>query len=300
MIANHKMNSLGDLEKVAGFVRAIAPNVRPFVRYDFPYKYKRLLMVDRPTFVYSPVPLKMFKPARGVVFQGTSMAKSQECEALIKAGVSVPRYKLVTERDRPDLTDLGAYVVVKPDCGARGALVRVSRSNRVKWSAYETEVSGKGDRWIAQEFIYTGPWPVNYRVTTLFGKVLWSWKQEADRNRPPLSGPEGFKETPGLNVVASSKGCMMALNYDPEIIEFAERAHAAFPDVPLLGTDVLRDATTGKLYVLEVNASGWVWHFSSPIGLRAQKEFGFSLERQFDGLRRAAHILATKACKLAR
>jgi len=71
------------------------------------------------------------------------------------------------------------------------------------------------------------------------------------------------------------------------------------PHIPLLGVDVIRDAASGKPYILKLNASGWVWHFSSPLGLRAQKEFGFSLEGQFDGLRKAARILADKARQLA-
>jgi hypothetical protein len=74
---------------------------------------------------------------------------------------------------------------------------------------------------------------------------------------------------------------------------------SALPRIALLGVDVIRDAQTGKLYVVELNASGWVWHFSSPLGLRAQQEFGFSLDGQFDGLRKSARILADKARLLA-
>jgi hypothetical protein len=271
------------------------------VRLDYSYKYKRYLLATRPTFAFSAVPLKYFRPARGAVYQGNPLAKSEEYAALERAGIPVPRYRLLTEQNpRPDVTDLGPYVVVKPDRGGRGALIKIMRSTRARWEPSDTRVAGHSDALLAQEFVYTGPWPVSYRVTTLFGRVLWSLSVEADRNRRPLSGPDAFGREPGMTVVSNSKGCRMALNHDAEIIRFAERAHAAFPDIPLLGVDVIRDHATGKLYVVEVNSSGYVWHFSSPLGLRAQKEFGFSLEGQFDGIRKAARILATKAQELAR
>ena len=92
----------------------------------------------------------------------------------------------------------------------------------------------------------------------------------------------------------------MSPTFDAEIIAFGEAAHRAFPDVPLLGVDIVRRATDGKLFVLEVNASGWVWHFASPLGLRAQREFGFRFEDQFDGIRKAARVLANVARRQAR
>ena len=92
----------------------------------------------------------------------------------------------------------------------------------------------------------------------------------------------------------------MALNYDEEIIRLGEAAAAAFPDIPLLGFDIVREVPSGKLYILEANALGYVWHFSSPMGLQFQRENNFNLESQFDGLRKAAHILADKTQELAR
>jgi glutathione synthase/RimK-type ligase-like ATP-grasp enzyme len=232
------------------------------------------------------------------VYQGNSLAKSEEYAALDRVGIPFPRYRLLTEQNpQPaDLGELGQYVVLKPDRGGRGAMIKIVRSGRARWEPAETRIAGESEALIAQEFIYTGPWPVSYRVTTLFGKVLWSLKVEADKTRAPLPpGKDAFKQVPGVTVVSNSKRCVMSLNFDEEIIAFAERAHAALPQIPLLGVDVIRDATNGKLYVVELNSSGYVWHFSSPLGLRAQKEFGFSLDGQFNGLRKAARILADRA-----
>ena len=67
----------------------------------------------------------------------------------------------------------------------------------------------------------------------------------------------------------------------------------------LLGIDIVRDAFTGRLYVLEVNSGGYVWHFTSRMGLGVQKQFGLNFESQFNGRRKAAQILASKAMELA-
>jgi len=82
---------------------------------------------------------------------------------------------------------------------------------------------------------------------------------------------------------------------DVEIIRFGERAARAFSDLPMLGVDVLKEADTGRLFVTEVNALGHNWNFS--------KEFrdicGVDPANQFDGLRKAAYVLAEQTQRLA-
>jgi len=175
--------------------------------------------------------------------------------------------------------------------GVRGADVKIKRKGRVRWIPPVTEFTRRAEQWMVQQMVYTGPWPTSYRVTTLFGEVLWSLKIEADHRRQPMVGPHDIH---GQSITSSGKGCTFELNYDEQIIALAERAHKAFPDIPLLGIDLLKDYDNGRLYVIEVNAIGFVWHFSSPRGLKLQKYSGINLESQFDGIRKAARILAKK------
>jgi hypothetical protein len=123
----------------------------------------------------------------------------------------------------------------------------------------------------------------------LFGRALFGIQIEASHQRAPLLERGAFH---GQSVVSSGRGCSFALCSDAAILSLAERAHAALPDVPLLGVDIVRDADTGELFVLELNSIGYTWHFSSPSGLRFQREFGLDLGAQLDGRRRAAAILA--------
>jgi hypothetical protein len=80
----------------------------------------------------------------------------------------------------------------------------------------------------------------------------------------------------------------LEFTYDPEVLRLAERAHACFPDVPLLGVDIVREVASGRLYVLEVNAIGYNWNFRGS----GHRSWDFPLEEQFDGLRKAAWLLA--------
>ena len=148
---------------------------------------------------------------------------------------------------------------------------------------------------IVQEFIYTGKWPVSYRVTTLFGKVLFAWKVIAATDRRPLMGPNEFRSPEatggGMSICSSGRGCSFELAHEPDILELAEKAHAAFPDSPLLGIDFVREESSGKLFVIEVNSCGRVWHFSSKAGLSIQRDNGIDFANQFNGLQKAADVL---------
>jgi hypothetical protein len=156
---------------------------------------------------------------------------------------------------------------------------------------------------LVQEFIYTGPYPSSYRVTTLFGRALWSWHVEASHERRALRGPDVFADGPtggGMSIVSTGAGCRFRLNYEPDVIALAERAHAAFPDIPLIGVDIIREQPSGRLYLIEANACGQTWHFNGQKGRAIQNEFGFDLECQFDGLRQAAHVLIDQTrCRAA-
>jgi hypothetical protein len=298
LISRPSVNTAEDFAELAGFIREADPRVHPIVLDDQEHKYRRQLLRLRRTMLFSPAQVANFRLRRGVAFQGNPMSKSEEMERLVAAGINIPPYELLTEdQQTKDLSHLGDYVVTKPDRGGRGANVLLLRANKVKWAPQETRIAGKSRILVVQKFIWTGPFPLSYRVTSLFGECLWSERVEASNARAPqIDKGKGVSGT----IVSSSKDCVYKLNYDEEIIEFGLAAHRAFPQIPLLGVDVIRDANTGTLYVTEVNASGYVWHFTSPKGLQTQAHAGYRLESQFDGRRKAARILARKAMEWAK
>jgi D-alanine-D-alanine ligase-like ATP-grasp enzyme len=88
---------------------------------------------------------------------------------------------------------------------------------------------------------------------------------------------------------------IVRLDIDPDVIALAAKAHAAFPDVPVQGVDIVREAGTGKLFVIEINAGWNTWHFSSPFGKKLQAEFGLDYHGQFGGFSVAADALVEAA-----
>jgi hypothetical protein len=308
LIYNTRLTARWDFELVAARVREIAPEIRTILWQDRSDDWQRFPPTPvLPTMTFSPGPVFGHRPTQGVVFEGRALPKSEEYAALECAGVRVPRWALLTPEAVPDLAAFDRYVVVKPDLSGRGADVKIKRKGRVRWSPPSTNltrtVAGPTCHWIVQEFIYTGPHPTSYRVTSLFGEPIWSWKVQADTRRRPLRHRFDFGGAPdggGMSIVSSGKGCVFSIERDPEVWELARATHRAFPDIPLIGVDIVRDSDTGQLFVIEANTIGWTWHLSSPIGRAIQQQFGFDLDTSFQVRHRTASILAGQVRMRAR
>jgi hypothetical protein len=238
-----------------------------------------------PTLTVSPMPIKKFAPPRGPVCQGFEHPKSEQYARLARLGLPVPKWMIVEEQTVLHPADWGPYVVVKPDLGRKGAEIFIKRTGRVRYRA---------PAFLAQQFVYTGRWPVNYRVVTLFGRTLMSWRCEADHRFVPLESRWDFKARGGITVVSNKKDSRYTLAFDADVIALAERAHAAFPDQPLLGTDIVRDADSGALYVIECNPRGDAWLISSVMGRMIEQANGLHFAAQFGALEIAARTLAAE------
>lgn len=301
MIANRNLNHHSSFSEIRDEILARAPDIDCRIIEDGRLKKRRWGFATRPTLVFSPIPIARFKPLRGRIYAGRRLSKSEEYEALEAAGVAVPRWALLGTTEAPDLDGFGEYVVCKPDRGLRGANVKIKRRGRVRYKPQPG--TSNGSPTLVQEFVYTGRWPVSYRVTSLFGRVLHCWRLEADHSRRPLQTADAFAGGPeggGMSIVSSGKGSVFTLCHDEEIIAFGTDAHRAFPDVPVLGVDVVRDVRNGKLFVLEVNAIGYVWHMDSDMGRSIQHDHGLDFRQQFGAIELAADLLIEKTRNEAR
>lgn len=297
LVSNPHVNSESDFEALAELVRCIDSAVQVRVVRDV--STEQGLEYVLPTLGVSFAPVLHLKLDRGRLLQGRLMPKSEEYRRLAARSIPVPRWERVTYGQSVDVTSFGTHAVTKPDFGARGADVRVQRTAGLTWQAPKTQMAlrlgGRRNPMLVQEFIYTGPWPVSFRVVTLWGDVLWALRVEASHERRPLPGPGAFSHG-GYSIVSSGRGCTFAYCDDPDVLALGSAAHAAFPEIPLLGVDIVRDANLGTLYVVEANSFGFTWHMSSERGLAMQRQFGLDLDAQFDGKRRAAERLA-RACR---
>ena len=254
-----------------------------------------------PTLVVSPMPIKKFTSQRGRVCQGCEYPKTEQYGRLRALGIPVPDWAEIVPGISLDPEEWGPYVVVKPDLGRKGAEIRIKRTGRVAYRAqddFPDDHPGRKASMFAQKFVYTGRWPKNYRIVTLFGTTLMCWLCEADHGYPPLEERYAFGGG-GVTIVSNKKTSHYSLADDAEVIALAERTHAAFPEQPLLGTDIVRDAETGEMFVLETNPRGDTWYMSSAAGRMIQDANGVDFAGQFGSLDIAADVLIASTRELA-
>jgi amino acid adenylation domain-containing protein len=283
-------------DRLAREIRQIDPAIDVVVLEDSPHA--RPGLPARPTMVFGPALVRNRTGLTGRILCGAPLSKGEEYAALARIGIPLPQWEVLTEQHTPDLSRFGRYVVTKPDHGAKGAEVRLRLKKNVRWKPVVTGTAGESAALIVQEFIYTGRTPSSYKVSTLFGEPLYAVRFEAGCGRLPLVSLEEIEagqKPVGVSVVSTSPDSKAELAYDREVIDLAISAQKAFPDIPLLGVDILRELPSGKLYVIEVNAIGYAWNFSDS-GPRAYR---IEIEQQFDGFRKAARLLAEKTRELA-
>ena len=304
LVSHPLVNDERDFQDLAKKIEARAPDIEVSVLPDAPGACAPVPLL--PALTVSLAPLSHLRPLGGAVVQGRHLGKANEYRCLSQRGVAVPKWTRLLPGEPWDRQGFGEYVVVKPEFGGRGADVSLRQTSRVRWQSPKTRLArrmgGVRAPLIVQDFIYTGMWPISYRVATFFGKVLWCVAIEAARSRAPMPLPSPVQpwRPTGISIVSSGVGCTFKLCNDREVLALAERAHRAFHELPLLGVDVVRSAIDGRLYVLEVNSLGYTWHFSSPTGRLVQERFGLDLEGQFDGRNRAAELLCDQTRRRSR
>lgn len=285
-----------DLEQIARRVGEIAPEIRAQVVSHHKIDQLRLLPLWlQATFSVCFHTLGRRKLLPGRLAAGVRLHKHGEYARLEAAGLPVPRWCVLSPETRLDAGTWGPYVVVKPSAGRYGAQVQIRKTARVRYQPPEAlpdDHYGRLAPMLVQEFIYTGEWPESYRVVTLFGTVLLCYRQVTRGRGHPLKARFDFKATGGISVVSNTQAMEVVLCADAEVIALAERAHrTAFADLPVLSFDIVRDADTGALYLLECHAHG-SWMFSADLGLGIETANGVDFRKQFDALETAARVLA--------
>jgi hypothetical protein len=285
-----------DLQTIVERVPQINPQVRAFlVRHHKIDQLKLFRTWLEPTLTVSFFNLPKRKLLPGRFLCGHYLYKHGEYARLDAAGIPVPKWTIITPDTRLDPAEWGPYVVEKPAMGARGANIRIRRTTRISYVPPESHPEGHFGRdgpMIAQRFIYTGEWPTSYRVVTLFGRALLCYRQVTRTNSAPLRDRWDFKSSGGMSIVSNTMRMTAELANDTDVITLAERAHReAFFDFPVLGFDVIRDAETGAVYVLECHAQG-SWMFTADTGVGIERANNIDFRSQFDPIEKAAQVLA--------
>ncbi|MEX2129185.1 MAG: hypothetical protein WD871_13215 [Xanthobacteraceae bacterium] len=292
--------ALSDWVEVKDRIEARAPDIEVRIASNLARNsVTRRWQVSRPSLVFSPSPLLEYQPAGGRVYAGRhlhELAKDEELRRLTQAGLPVP----ATIRLTPDLRLIGEpwseYVVVKPTTGWSGKMVRLVRTEDLPRRYTELSRDGRVQMLVQPyiDHVDAEGRPGTYRVTTLFGHEIWV----AYMYRPvprPLLGEIAADPAGIIAVNDRSHARIMTFCREENLIALARSAFRAFPEIPVLGIDIIRETATGRLFLMECNPSGNVWHFSSD---RAREvttpEYRRGMYEQFNLLDRTADLLIEK------
>jgi hypothetical protein len=293
---------VADFQVIAGKVQELAPDIEVYIASnDISSSVTRRLASRRPTLVFSPGKLLSFRPARGKVYAGSPIPKLEQIARFQAAGLPVPASAEITaDPDLPERT-FGPYVVVKPGFSesSRGQSITLMRREAVRFQpkkSFTGDHPGRYGPMFAQRFIDTGPFVNHHRVLTLFGVPLLAFKTTSENPRPPLGSSDDVLSAMAVKARRRDGPIRREFTRDTDILDLASRTYSALPEIALQGVDILREASSGQLYVLEANPGGNTWIFSKgEMTTRLKAALGVErLTDQFDAFTAAAKILVAR------
>ena len=268
LVHTHGFQDVGDFEEIAQKVREFAQDIDVFIaNNEIPSSVTRRRAARMPTLVVSPGRLIDFHPLRGKIYAGTAIPKLEQLARFEAAGIPVPPSAEITPGAKLPEEAFGSHVVVKPgySTASQGHHMTLMRREAVRFQpreSYPENHSGRYGPMFAQRFIDTGEYVNHHRVVTLFGTPLLAFKTSATVPRAPLVVPDDVLAAVMVKARRRDAPIERELTRDSDILELARRTYSAIPEAPLQGVDIVREASTGRLFVLEANPGGNTWIFS--------------------------------------
>jgi hypothetical protein len=248
--------------------------------------------------------LRNFIPPRGRTFTPNPVKKLDQFARFTACAIDTPGTARFEFGKVYDEAHWGEFCVLKPlplqlSSKGRAMLIRTRRLDKIGPADFPSDHFIREAPALVQRFIDTGRFPAYHRVMTLFGEPLLWWRGFSPLERPPLSAPDAVIEA----AIIEPKDMFIRDNFHvkqrrewdvtPDVTAFARRMHEAYPAIPLKGCDILKEESTGRLYAIEINGGGNVWHFSSELFARSRNQMGGrdAMVRHYDPWPKAARIL---------
>jgi hypothetical protein len=296
--------SMADLSSIARLVRVLDSRIGTFiVPATHRNRASRKVAATRPTLVASTGPLTAFRPLRGRIYQGLPIPKFEQLKRLHAAGIPVPLTTVLGLETVLDPAVWGEFVVVKPTdmpSSSHAAGINLFRTHRVRFAPradYPKDHPGRLGPMVVQQYIDTGERLTTYRVLSFFGEPIYAMLMRSTIQRVDLGSPDAVIEAAPIAYQADADRERLLIR-DADVLAMARAAHEAFPEIPMIGCDIIREARTGNLYVLELNPGGNTWHFSSDSAREMRARMGpeqvEKMRQQFQALRTVAIALANR------
>ncbi len=326
LIQTHGLQDVADFEAMREIIHARYPEIRTYI-YSVSLTPKDLYQVEnhphgvipisiaidednpfwrevaaKPTLMFSPVPLELHSNLRGYRMFAQHISKIDEMRVLARMGFPVPRTIDLQPTTALDEREWGPLVVVKPKSGRGSVSVRLMKTEDVSRLIRNGEVlSENRTPLLVQQWINTGPCISGYRAMTVLDKVVYILKStvvDASDFSPEMVGQEG------LDVAYTRKPRQKLFVKERDVHQLAARICRDLTFTTTFGLDILREAGTDKLYVVEMNSGFPTWQLSSRYIKWLDSQFG-SLKRsdryaQFNALEEVSLSLAHAVFRLAR
>jgi hypothetical protein len=296
---------VSDFREIAEVINELAPDIEVFIVSSMiPSSATRERASRRPTLIFSVGTMLNFRPLRGKVYAPSLIPKLEQIARFQAAGLPVPpTAEIIPNIELPE-SRFGSYVVVKPEASeaSAGEFIKLMRREAVRYQSMESfpeDHPGRYGPMLAQRFIDTGPLVSHYRVLTLFGSPLFALKTSSRTPMPSLDSPDDVLATITLAAGRPRRqdgSIARELAWDADILELARRTYSALPEIALQGVDIVREAVSEKLYVLEANPDGNIWIFSRrEMVTRLKRVLGVErLTDQFEAFKTAAKVLVER------
>lgn len=281
-----------DIDAIGAAMGAICDDVHLHaIDMDEPDRSKLRDIVSAPCVIFSQSGLPV-RPPRGRFFNPKPLPKMRQAELFWKHGIPHPHAAIYRPDRKYSEDDFGPTVIVKPIQGSHGhgifametRLIEEYRENLI-----ERTNSSKFPLMI-QRYIDTGDHIVHYRVLLLFGAVMFALKRSSIEKRPTQDFAEFMTDEfiQSHGVKKNTEFCR-----EPDVIELAQRVANTISEAPIIGIDLVREAQTGEVYVIEANI-GNTWQFSSESGEGFRSDVGGRdvLVKEFDSWNVAARRLS--------
>ncbi|MFN4140946.1 hypothetical protein [Aestuariivirga sp.] len=293
--------SSADIDAISARISRIAPEIKVFG--VLPSQDAQIISAHdwlRPTLTVSFGSVRRFIPPRGPVYENRFVSKLEQFRRFRAIGIETPHTEPFRHGMALDPEQWGPFVIMKPsdpDLTSNGRYLQVFRTASLSERSLPAAHPSRHLLMLLQQWIDSGENLTSYRCLTLFGAVLLGSISRSPSQRPSLDASDAVIEA---MTAESDRGHNKKCD-DPEIMAFASRMAEAFPRHPILGCDIIREAGTGRLYAIEVNAGGNVWHFSSPRTAPWRTHDNTEkLKRHFSSFDVAAEVLVKKTRAEAR
>ena len=289
-----------DFDEIADKVNALDPRITV---YHMPPSYRDGLPTgawDSPTLTVALLAKFSFTVHRGPVLMNKAMEKLDQQDVFRKNNIPYPPAMPFRCGMTLDPILFGDFVLLKPadlKLTSQDNGTAVFRRKRAEMLTMDSFPPSHPIRWSAKGFlvqrlVYTGEYPSSHRAATFLGEVMSLERFQSRRPTPPLDAPDHEIETADFAPKSDRDYDFVG---DEDILLLARRVAACFPSIPLLGIDILRD-TKGRLFVIEINAGGNTWHYSSKAWAehrRTNPEYYVRLRTQFS----AFDVVARRLCE---